>query len=58
MIKADSFLVDAVMQEPRVSIIPGGFPIMLGGVLVGALGVAGGHYTQDQAIGEEAITVL
>lgn len=58
MIKADSFLVDAVMQEPRVSIIPGGFPVMIGGVLVGALGVAGGHYSQDQAIGEEAMKAL
>lgn len=58
MIRADAFLVDAVMQEQRISLVPGGYPIMIAGALVGGLGVAGGHYSQDQAIAEEAMKVL
>jgi ParB family chromosome partitioning protein len=30
----------------------------LGGVLVGAIGIAGGHYSQDQAVGEEVLRTL
>jgi uncharacterized protein GlcG (DUF336 family) len=31
---------------------PGGFPIMLDGDCIGGLGIAAGHYSEDQSIGE------
>lgn len=58
MIKADSFLLDSVINEPELSLIPGGFPIPMNGAVVGGLGIAGGHYSQDQKIGEQALKAL
>jgi glc operon protein GlcG len=55
MIKADPLLLNVVGSEATISILPGGFPIALGGSVVGALGIAGGHYSQDQALGEEVL---
>jgi uncharacterized protein GlcG (DUF336 family) len=55
MIKADPLLLNVVASEATINILPGGFPIALGGIVVGALGIAGGHYSQDQALGEEAL---
>jgi uncharacterized protein GlcG (DUF336 family) len=34
---------------------PGGFPIHLDGECIGGIGIAAGHYSQDQAIGEYVI---
>lgn len=58
MIKADSMLLDAMMKEPDLSLIPGGFPIMIDGALAGGLGIAGGHYSVDRVIGEQALKEL
>jgi uncharacterized protein GlcG (DUF336 family) len=55
MIKADPILLSAVTTEPSLCVLPGGFPIVASGVVVGALGLAGGHYMQDQAVGEEVL---
>lgn len=55
MIRADSFLLQSVQGESEISIIPGGFAIYEDGVLIGALGVAGGAYPQDQKVGEAAL---
>jgi glc operon protein GlcG len=55
MIKADTLLLNVVGSEATINILPGGFPIALGGTVVGALGIAGGHYSQDQALGEEVL---
>lgn len=43
---------------PRHIAIGGGVPIHLDGVLVGGLGVSGGHYEQDRRIAEAAIAYL
>jgi glc operon protein GlcG len=55
MIKADPLLLNVVGSEATISILPGGFPIALDGKVIGALGIAGGHYSQDQALGEEVL---
>jgi uncharacterized protein GlcG (DUF336 family) len=34
---------------------PGGFPIHLDGECIGGIGIAAGHYSQDQAIGEHVM---
>ena len=58
MIKEDSLLLGAVTSESSISILPGGLPIVVGGVVVGAIGIAGGHYSHDQAVGEEVLKTL
>jgi uncharacterized protein GlcG (DUF336 family) len=58
MIKGDAVLLHAVMNEPDLSLLPGGLAIVIGGMPVGGLGIAGGHYSQDQAIGEKALAAL
>jgi glc operon protein GlcG len=55
MIKADPLLLNVVGSEATINILPGGFPIALDGKVIGALGIAGGHYSQDQALGEEVL---
>jgi uncharacterized protein GlcG (DUF336 family) len=51
----DPALAAAFTNTPELSLLPGGFPLVAGGRPIGALGVAGGHYSQDQAIGEKAL---
>jgi uncharacterized protein GlcG (DUF336 family) len=42
----------------RLVIFGGGYPIQIGGELVGAIGVSGGHYTQDQEVAEAGLAAL
>jgi uncharacterized protein GlcG (DUF336 family) len=42
----------------RLVIFGGGYPITVDGALVGAIGVSGGHYSQDQAVAEAGLAVL
>lgn len=58
MLRPDPVALAAVMNEPSLCILPGGFPIVIDGKLAGGLGVAGAHYTEDQAIGERALTAV
>jgi uncharacterized protein GlcG (DUF336 family) len=36
----------------RLVIFGGGFPILVGGAMVGAIGVSGGHYSEDMEVAE------
>jgi uncharacterized protein GlcG (DUF336 family) len=42
----------------RLVIFGGGYPIQLDGQLVGAIGVSGGHYTQDQEVAEAGLQAI
>jgi uncharacterized protein GlcG (DUF336 family) len=55
MLEQDTKLARAMDNDPAVLALPGGFPVVVGGRRVGALGVAGGHYTQDQHVGSLAL---
>ncbi len=57
MISRDPLITTVLHAEPSIVMLPGGLPIRDGEQLVGALGIAGGFYPQDQAIGEYALTV-
>lgn len=58
MIAEDQLLLASVQSESSLSILPGGMPIMLNGELVGAIGIAGAHYSQDDAIARQAMETL
>ncbi|MHB1447383.1 MAG: GlcG/HbpS family heme-binding protein [Acidimicrobiales bacterium] len=42
----------------RLVIFGGGYPITVDGAVVGAIGVSGGHYTQDQEVAEAGLAVI
>jgi uncharacterized protein GlcG (DUF336 family) len=42
----------------RLVIFGGGYPITIDGVVVGAIGVSGGHYSQDQEVAEAGLTAI
>ncbi|MCL2781109.1 MAG: heme-binding protein [Actinomycetia bacterium] len=41
----------------RLVIFGGGYPITIDGAMVGAIGVSGGHYSQDQQVAEAGLAV-
>jgi uncharacterized protein GlcG (DUF336 family) len=42
----------------RLVIFGGGYPIIIDGAIVGAIGVSGGHYSQDQEVAEAGLAVV
>jgi uncharacterized protein GlcG (DUF336 family) len=42
----------------RLIVFGGGFPIMIGGKLAGAIGVSGAHYTQDMDVAKAGLAVV
>jgi uncharacterized protein GlcG (DUF336 family) len=42
----------------EIIVLPGGFPITQVVTVVGGLGIAGGHYSQDRMLGEQLIATL
>lgn len=55
MISRDQLISTVLHGEPSIVMLPGGVPLKDGERLVGALGIAGGFYPQDQAIAEYAV---
>jgi uncharacterized protein GlcG (DUF336 family) len=48
----------AVGGIDRLVIFGGGFPIKIDDAIVGAIGVSGGHYTQDMEVAQGGLAVL
>jgi uncharacterized protein GlcG (DUF336 family) len=58
-IKDDPPLADgAPTGIERLVIFGGGYPIMVDGQVVGAIGVSGGHYSEDQQVAEAGLAAL
>ncbi len=58
-IKDDAPLADgAPTGIDRLVIFGGGYPIQVDGAVVGAIGVSGGHYSQDQDVAEAGLAAL
>lgn len=57
-IKNDPILFHGVQQFQDFILLGGGLPIIIEGVLVGAIGISGGHYKQDEQCAEAALTIL
>lgn len=55
MVRGDPALFASVIGDGALSILPGGVPITIEGQPVGAVGIAGGHYSQDHAIAETVV---
>jgi uncharacterized protein GlcG (DUF336 family) len=48
----------AVGGIDRLVVFGGGFPIKVDDAVVGAIGVSGGHYTQDMQVAQAGLAVL
>ena len=58
-IKDDAPLADGAPSGiDRLVIFGGGYPITVDGAVVGAIGVSGGHYSQDQEVAEAGMAAL
>jgi len=60
---ADLFAADpmvglAVHASGQMLVVPGGFPVIFGDGCIGGLGIAGGHYSEDNMIGEKAFAQI
>ena len=62
-IKNDPPLLHGITHTPRLIVFGGGFPIVIKGEMIGAIGLSGGHYSQDmecaraglEAVGADAL---
>ena len=58
-IKDDPPLADGATDGiDRLVIFGGGYPIQVDGQVVGAVGVSGGHYSQDQEVAEAGLQAI
>ncbi|MDN5928701.1 MAG: heme-binding protein [Hyphomicrobiales bacterium] len=54
-IKDDAPLLHGITHTPRLTAFGGGYPIKEGDDVVGAIGVSGGHYTQDMEVAQAGL---
>ena len=54
-IKNDPPLAAGFVHTPRLVVFGGGYPVMIDGTLVGAIGISGGHYSQDMQVAQAAL---
>jgi len=54
-IKDDPPLLHGITKTPRLVVFGGGYPIMEDGQMIGAIGVSGGHYSEDMKVAEAAL---
>src|SRR6476660_305147 len=57
-IKNDPPLLHGITHTPRLVVFGGGFPIHLEDEIVGAIGLSGGHYTQDMECARAALAAI
>ena len=57
-IKNDPPLLHGITHTPRLIVFGGGFPIVLEGEMVGAIGISGGHYSQDMECARAALAAI
>ena len=58
IIQNDPPLLHGLVHTDRFVVFGGGFPIVEDGQIIGAIGVSGGHYTQDMECANAALSVL
>lgn len=57
-IKDDGPLLHGITHTPRLVVFGGGFPIIEQGRMIGAIGLSGGHYSQDMECGRTALEAI
>lgn len=57
-IKNDPPLLHGIVHTPRLTVFGGGYPIREEGLVIGAIGVSGGHYSQDMECARAALAAI
>lgn len=57
-IKDDPILNDGAHNLKDFMLLGGGSPIIIDGTIIGAIGISGGHYKQDEQCMNSALTLL
>jgi uncharacterized protein GlcG (DUF336 family) len=57
-IKDDPPLLHGITHTPRLVVFGGGFPIVIKGEMIGAIGLSGGHYSQDMECARAALAAI
>ena len=57
-IKNDPPLLHGITHTPRLIVFGGGYPIKEKGEVIGAIGVSGGHYTQDMECAKAGLAAI
>jgi uncharacterized protein GlcG (DUF336 family) len=57
-IKNDPPLLHGITHTPRLVIFGGGYPVMQAGQMIGAIGVSGGHYSDDMEVARAALAAV
>jgi uncharacterized protein GlcG (DUF336 family) len=57
-IKDDPPLLHGIVHTPRLTIFGGGYPIREDNVVIGAIGLSGGHYRQDMECAQAGLASI
>ena len=57
-VKNDPPLLHGIVNYPRIIVFGGGYPIKENGKLIGAVGVSGGHYSDDMEVARAGIMAI
>jgi len=57
-IKDDPPLLAGLPHQQDMIVFGGGYPVQEGDEVIGAIGISGGHYSQDQQCAEAALSTL
>jgi uncharacterized protein GlcG (DUF336 family) len=57
-IKNDPPLLHGIVHTPRLTTFGGGYPVMEDGQMTGAIGVSGGHYSDDMEVARAALEAV
>ena len=57
-IKNDPALLHGIVHTPRLVVFGGGYPIKEKGEMIGAIGLSGGHYTQDMECAKAGLAAI
>jgi uncharacterized protein GlcG (DUF336 family) len=58
LVRDDRLTRALAATDDQIITLPGGFPLTEITTLVGGFGIAGGHYEQDQLVGERVMKAL
>jgi uncharacterized protein GlcG (DUF336 family) len=57
-VKNDPPLLHGIVNYPRLIVFGGGYPIKENGKVIGAIGVSGGHYSDDMEVARAALQAI
>ena len=58
MVKNDPPLTNGLASQPRMVTFGGGYPIIEDGEKIGAIGVSGGHYSDDMEVARAGLAAI